>query len=250
MLYSPARWDSLRSLFRLTFLSLHSLPPLPLLHMSLQAGLAALKTGACVPLAPSPIPSPTLSATSTSPNSSVPIMHNGLLVPSLPPTPSGPPPRGILLPRNGSHGFLGNDLMYHGPGANLAAAEAAVAGGGAAAACPICSSSLKVLAGEVPYSHHVNSTVVCRISGMVVEGDGGEGGQLVAMVGHQAGAEARVYSKEVSGAICSRPVRCVAADTYGIIIFLICRALHRCRVSTRMGSCWTLARARSLAGES
>ena len=199
MLYSPARWDSLRSLFRSTFLSLHSLPPLPLLHMSLQAGLAALKTGACIPLALSPTPSPTLSATSTATASlsTVPIMHNGFLVPSLPPTPSGPAPRGIALPRNGSHGFLGNDLSPGGPDANLAAAEMGGVLIGAAAACPICSSPLKVLAGEVPYSHHVNSTVVCRISGRVVEGDGGEGGQLVAMVGHQAGAEARVYSKEV-----------------------------------------------------
>lgn len=88
--------------------------------------------------------------------------------------------------------------MYHGPGSNAAAAEAGLTGGGAAASCPICGSSLKVLAGEVPYAHHVNSTVVCRISGRVVEGDGGEGGQLVAMVAHQAGGEARVYSKEVS----------------------------------------------------
>lgn len=67
----------------------------------------------------------------------------------------------------------------------------------ASAACPICSSPLKVLAGEVPYSHHVNSTVVCSISGKVVEGDGGEGGNLVAMIGRGHGADqARVYSRD------------------------------------------------------
>jgi macrophage erythroblast attacher len=38
---------------------------------------------------------------------------------------------------------------------------------------------------------------VCGISGKVVEGDGGQGGQLLAMISRITG-EARVYSKEVS----------------------------------------------------
>lgn len=69
--------------------------------------------------------------------------------------------------------------------------------GNPSAECPICSSPLGQLAPEVPYSHHVNSTIVCSISGKVVEGDGGEGGQLVALQSRMTG-EARVYSKDVS----------------------------------------------------
>ena len=145
-LYSPARWDTLLAHFRSTFLSLHSLPSVPLLHMSLQAGIASLKTPICCPL-------PT-SAGATNPSK----LNGG--------SPSPPP----LVP----------PTMEGRP----------------SAACPICSSPLGQLAPEVPYSHHVNSTIVCGITGKVVEGDGGEGGQLVAMVSKMTG-EARVYSKEV-----------------------------------------------------
>lgn len=144
------------TLFRSTFLSLHSLPVIPLLHMSLQAGLASLKTPTCCP-----------------PPSSV----------------GAPPPPEVLR--------------------------------GKTADCPLCSSPLAVLAPEVPYSHHVNSTIVCPITGKVVEGGGAEsngdepmngtgvggessgGGELLALVTGQSGLtagqlEARVYSKEVS----------------------------------------------------
>lgn len=147
--------------------------------MSLQAGLAALKTGSCIPLAPSAAPSPTLSAASTAtaaPVFSAPSLHNGLLAPA------GRAP--ILYNPALAFAEDADEVLEHAPAVS------------ASAACPICSSPLKVLAGEVPYSHHVNSTVVCSISGRVVEGDGGEGGNLVAMVGHGHGAEARVYSKE------------------------------------------------------
>lgn len=37
--------------------------------------------------------------------------------------------------------------------------------------CPTCGDELKVLAREVPMSHHVNSTIVCRISGQVMDSD-------------------------------------------------------------------------------
>ncbi|ORY73266.1 CTLH/CRA C-terminal to lish motif domain-domain-containing protein [Leucosporidium creatinivorum] len=139
-LYSPARWDNLLAHFRSTFLSLHSLPPVPLLHMSLQAGIASLKTPICCPL-----PSSALSTSNKSNGNSAPPVH----------------------PMEGSP----------------------------SAECPICSSPLGQLAPEVPYSHHVNSTIVCSISGKVVEGDGGEGGQLVALLSKMTG-EGRVYSKE------------------------------------------------------
>jgi macrophage erythroblast attacher len=35
--------------------------------------------------------------------------------------------------------------------------------------CPTCGEDMKVLAAEVPMSHHVNSTIVCRISGAVMD---------------------------------------------------------------------------------
>ncbi|TCD70713.1 GID complex subunit containing RING finger motif [Steccherinum ochraceum] len=35
--------------------------------------------------------------------------------------------------------------------------------------CPVCDSSLGRLAAEVPYSHHVNSTIVCRMTGRIMD---------------------------------------------------------------------------------
>ncbi|KAH7087738.1 CTLH/CRA C-terminal to lish motif domain-containing protein [Paraphoma chrysanthemicola] len=46
-LYSPSRWAHLATLFLSTHHNLYSLPPRPLLHIALSAGLSALKTPAC-----------------------------------------------------------------------------------------------------------------------------------------------------------------------------------------------------------
>ncbi|KAF1974609.1 hypothetical protein BU23DRAFT_461398 [Bimuria novae-zelandiae CBS 107.79] len=46
-LYSPTRWTHLAHLFLTTHHTLYSLPPRPLLHIALSAGLSALKTPAC-----------------------------------------------------------------------------------------------------------------------------------------------------------------------------------------------------------
>lgn len=43
----------------------------------------------------------------------------------------------------------------------------------------------------------MNSTIVCSLTGKVVEGGGGDAGGLVAMISKVSG-EGRVYSKEVS----------------------------------------------------
>ncbi|KAI0947987.1 hypothetical protein AcW1_009608 [Taiwanofungus camphoratus] len=37
--------------------------------------------------------------------------------------------------------------------------------------CPVCDFSLGKLAEEVPFSHHVNSTIVCRLSGKIMDED-------------------------------------------------------------------------------
>jgi macrophage erythroblast attacher len=46
-LYSPKRWDDLAKLFTETHNNLLGLPPIPLLHIALSAGLSALKTPTC-----------------------------------------------------------------------------------------------------------------------------------------------------------------------------------------------------------
>jgi macrophage erythroblast attacher len=168
-LYSPNRWNHLLELFRKTFLTLHSLPSLPLLHMSLQAGLASLKTPTCCPL-----PTSTTSSTeSTNGNGGTltisPTGHLILTKPSLPTTTSTSTTTDPLpLPSSTA----------------------------LKTCCPLCTSPLRNLVQGVPYSHHTNSTIVCSITGKVVEGDGGVGGGLVAMISQ--GSEGRVYSTEVS----------------------------------------------------
>lgn len=62
--------------------------------------------------------------------------------------------------------------------------------------CPVCESSgpgeapmgLGKLAEEVPFSHHSNSTIVCRITGKIMNGDNPP----------MAFPNGRVYSREVS----------------------------------------------------
>jgi macrophage erythroblast attacher len=46
-MYSSSRWNNLADLFVKTHHELFSLPPRPLLHIALSAGLSALKTPAC-----------------------------------------------------------------------------------------------------------------------------------------------------------------------------------------------------------
>ncbi|RDW78475.1 macrophage erythroblast attacher protein-like protein [Coleophoma crateriformis] len=65
-LYSPSRWSTLAHLFTTTHNSLLSLPPVPLLHVALSAGLSALKTPSCHSLHPSSIsPNSSLSVTTS-----------------------------------------------------------------------------------------------------------------------------------------------------------------------------------------
>lgn len=59
--------------------------------------------------------------------------------------------------------------------------------------CPTCNLDLGQLAKEVPFSHHVNSTIVCRITGKIMDADNMP---LVFPNG-------QVYSKEVSRTVCS-----------------------------------------------
>ncbi|GAA5884524.1 hypothetical protein JCM6882_005287 [Rhodosporidiobolus microsporus] len=209
-LYSPARWSSLRTLFRSTFLSLHSLPSIPLLHMSLQAGLASLKTPICCPV-PAGAPVAPASAYPLNKPLRTTITADGEIVLSSPaasspiPTPSPTPAPGGTLPSlalSGSPSSSTSALAVPPTGTSTPTPTPssspgihAPLSGRPSPHCPLCSSPLQTLGAEVPYSHHVNSTIVCGITGRVVEGDGGEGGQLVALVSRVTG-EGRVYSKE------------------------------------------------------
>ncbi|GAA6037951.1 hypothetical protein JCM8097_009505 [Rhodosporidiobolus ruineniae] len=208
-LYSPARWTSLRTLFRRTFLSLHSLPSLPPLHLSLQAGLASLKTPICCPVPagaqlapPSGYPLNRPLRTTITPEGEIVISSPAASSPV--PTPSPTPGPGGLHPSSAhSHAHHHHP---HGSGSHTPSPTQPpihTLEGRPSPHCPLCSSSLGKLGPEVPYSHHVNSTIVCGITGRVVEGDGGEGGQLVALVSRATG-EGRVYSKEGLALLASR----------------------------------------------
>lgn len=54
--------------------------------------------------------------------------------------------------------------------------------------CPVCDPNLGLLAKEVPFSHHVNSTIVCRLTGKIM--DENNSPLAFPVNGH-------VYSKEV-----------------------------------------------------
>jgi macrophage erythroblast attacher len=54
--------------------------------------------------------------------------------------------------------------------------------------CPVCDIQLGRLATEVPLSHHVNSTIVCRLSGKIMDADNMP----------MAFPNGQVYSREVS----------------------------------------------------
>jgi len=154
--------------------------------MSLQAGIASLKTPICVPLP---------AGTPTAPPSAYPLGARPLRTMI---TPQGeivleaPTPAPAPVPASSSTAARISPIPTPSP----APVPVHALEGASSAQCPLCSSALRALGAEVPYSHHVNSTIVCPLTGRVVEGDGGEGGQLVALVSRVRG-EGRVYSREV-----------------------------------------------------
>ncbi|KAF9530241.1 CTLH/CRA C-terminal to lish motif domain-containing protein [Crepidotus variabilis] len=103
-LYDPSRWGSLAKNFRFAIYNLNTLSTEPLLHLSLYAGLVALKLPQCFDHATKNVDCPVCDGESASE--------------------SGPQPLG-----------------------------------------------LGKLAREVPYSHHANSTIVCRLTGKIMDAD-------------------------------------------------------------------------------
>lgn len=139
-LYDASRWEIVRKQFRSTFLGIYSLPSQSLLALSLSAGLSSLRLPACSGAHPSP------------PDS----------------TPSAAVP--LIAPARNLHAILGLDSFADDepksdedseirdpPTANVD--------------CPTCNDDMRVLAKEVPLAHHMNSALVCYISGDVMDSE-------------------------------------------------------------------------------
>ena len=176
-LYDRSRWQDIRLKFRETFLSLYALPSQPVLSLALSAGLSALRLPSCAPYVPPDINSP-----ETTPKS-----------PLIPLLPAAPPLHSL--------GMGMEDTLYPGSNSYIWTEQGVVSfrndrTGMADAAvqasphhslkeelhehpdmpvgnvdCPTCGPDMKVLAKECAMSHHVNSTIVCRISGRVMDSD-------------------------------------------------------------------------------
>ena len=150
-LYDPARWTAVRNQFRETFLSLYALPSQPLLSLALSAGLSSLRLPSCVTHTRSQPEKPDSPSTHIVPLlPAAPPLHNleaalGLTVEHL-----TAPVGGVI---SGPH-----EDLHERPDAPVGNVD-----------CPTCGEYMKVLASEVPMSHHVNSTIVCRISGEVMD---------------------------------------------------------------------------------
>ncbi|ORY33959.1 CTLH/CRA C-terminal to lish motif domain-domain-containing protein [Naematelia encephala] len=153
-MYDRARWMSVRDRFRKTFLDLYALPSQSLLALSLSAGLSALRLPSCVTHHSEKAPT-------TSPHipllPAAPPLHNLEDVLLLSPHSSFVPH--LTAPIGGDPSTPATDLHTH-PEAQVGNID-----------CPTCGPDVKVLAAEVPMSHHVNSTIVCRISGAVMDSD-------------------------------------------------------------------------------
>ncbi|WWD17302.1 hypothetical protein CI109_101742 [Kwoniella shandongensis] len=168
-LYDQSRWENVRAQFRETFLNLYAQPSQSVLSLSLSAGLASLRLPSCVPHQRSR--SFTWSATdgwkATSETTpavpllpAAPPLHNleSLLSTSAPSTStaeSQPQQRTIRL---SDPPPAPQERLWGNPDAHTGNVD-----------CPTCGEGMRVLASEVPMSHHVNSTIVCRISGEVMD---------------------------------------------------------------------------------
>lgn len=141
-MYNPTRWDALVTLFRITFFSLHSLPSLPSLSLSLYAGLASLKLPSCFP--------PTSGSDNVVPSN----LNPTTAPPSLRSSPSS------FMPVDAAPIIQDAVTITHAT-SNVD--------------CPTCDLSpagLGPLAQkEVPHVQHLNSTMVCGITGTVMEGE-------------------------------------------------------------------------------
>ncbi|KAH9814402.1 CTLH/CRA C-terminal to lish motif domain-containing protein [Melampsora americana] len=158
-LYDPSRWSDLHASFRATVFAVHSIPDQPFLHLSLSVGLAALKLPACYSVSPRSEMMKNVEMLSSSLNLN---RHHHSSSTSQNYDPS------LLLNLNSPK-----------PPQTLGSSQNPD--------CPVCDSNgLGVLAKECPWSHHLNSIIVCGSTGKVVE----DGDRLAVL------PNGRVYSRD------------------------------------------------------
>ncbi|MBW0468463.1 hypothetical protein O181_008178 [Austropuccinia psidii MF-1] len=152
-LYDDNRWADLLANFRSTLFALHAIPEQPFLYLSLSVGLASLKLPACYNK-----PTPTTTEDVEMLPSSVQSRLSNLYP--------------HALPSNSSHGHHHSPPSNYDP--NLVKTSEDDVLSQRNPDCPICDSAgLGELAKECPWSHHVNSIIVCGLTGKVVnDGDG------------------------------------------------------------------------------
>ncbi|KDN49232.1 hypothetical protein K437DRAFT_267483 [Tilletiaria anomala UBC 951] len=211
-LYHEGRWLTLRETFRACALEIHSLPPMPTIHIALSAGLSTLKVPACYShtkpqAAENGGKGKGDSNGSTAAAESV-SRETEVFVPTFPPA------AGVIVDEvedsqrsaaaTGAEADVGTASAHFPPGTSgvsalgvtaatnassnrpLAAASTATASvshahmhtcssqlnDGRNVNCPVCDTNgLGLLAKEVPWSHHANSTLICRIQGTVMNED-------------------------------------------------------------------------------
>ncbi|KXN82201.1 Macrophage erythroblast attacher [Leucoagaricus sp. SymC.cos] len=155
-LYDVTRWSNLIRSFRLAIYSLNTLPNEPLLHLTLYAGLASLKLPACFDIHTKNVDCPVCdgesAALSAATNKDVTMTSASTGV-----TPDDAatysPQSAITSPSTSTSGSL---PLVGSIGSPVSAAQ------------PL---GLGKLAEEVPFSHHANSTIVCRITGKIMDED-------------------------------------------------------------------------------
>ena len=142
-LYDRSRWVTVSDQFRETFFSLYALPSQSLLSLATHAGLSALRLPCC--RAPEDT-TPTQSTQPTQPTPKRQSIHE-ILNEELP---SDTDSARTTEPRQ-----ISVAVTVERPAGNVD--------------CPTCNKHFEPLVEQVAMSHHVNSTIVCRISGEVMD---------------------------------------------------------------------------------
>lgn len=237
-LYSTDRYQELYASLLSAALRIYSLPPQPTLHVALSAGLASLKVPACYNGVRGPGITGPSQGVGTTPGEAA-----ANVAASAPPTTSTVDPSAVgeideeLMRdvrrevRAADESLLRSSEQQDRPG------EGQAESGGEPSKpltddmkndnCPVCATvtlgsstasahrkvGLGVLAREVPWSHHSNSTMVCRLSGRVVDdsdnsmgrasGDGGDEARSGVATDEEGGGggmvalpNGRVYSRK------------------------------------------------------
>ena len=229
-LYNEGRWLTLRETFRACALEIHSLPPQPVIHIALSAGLSTLKLPACyshekkgdaaaqhnghgaatngkVASARAPDAAPRASANLPRfPPAAGLVDEMPPAVPTSEVASSARTAEAIGAPADSSaSGVTAIGITAAAQAASTGARPLAAAAVGTGATtyspatpsgkdkemtsvgdslpakrsadgrnqdCPVCDTDgLGMLAREVPWSHHMNSTLICRITGRVMNED-------------------------------------------------------------------------------